>query len=99
MQNAFKVKDPDFELSPFTGMTKQHYIDLAKYMLERAFTHIDSIETPAEFSNYSGKKPTLSPMRPTGATVRQSLKRWKEPLPWRGRLFMLIRKRPSTEST
>lgn len=55
MQNAFKVKDPDFELSPFTGMTKQHYIDLAKYMLERAFTHIDSIETPLNFPIIPGK--------------------------------------------
>ncbi|MCE4564693.1 DUF2264 domain-containing protein [Maribellus sp. CM-23] len=55
MQNAFKVKDPDFELSPLTGMTKQHYIDLAKYMLERAFTHIDSIETPLNFPIIPGK--------------------------------------------
>ncbi len=55
MKKAFEVINPDFELSPHTGMTKQHYIDLAKYLLERAFTHIDSIETPLNFPIVPGK--------------------------------------------
>ena len=55
MKNAFEVKAPDFNLSPYTGMTKKHYIACAKYLLERAFTHIDSIETPLSFPPVPGK--------------------------------------------
>ncbi|MDR1332134.1 MAG: DUF2264 domain-containing protein, partial [Tannerella sp.] len=55
MKKAFEVKQPDLALSPYTGMTRGHYIDLAKYLLERAFTHIDSIETPLNFPIVPGK--------------------------------------------
>jgi hypothetical protein len=55
MKNAFEVKDPDFTLSPYTGMTKKHYIDCAKYVLERAFKHVDSLETPMSFPIVPGK--------------------------------------------
>jgi len=55
MQKYFKVKDPDFDLSPFTGMTKKHYIACAKYILERAFNHVDSLETPISFPIVPGK--------------------------------------------
>ncbi len=55
MKKAFKVENPDFEKSPFTGMTKQHYIELAKYLLERAFTHIESINDPLTFPPVPGK--------------------------------------------
>ncbi len=40
MANAYEVTAPDFDLSPYTGMTRQHYIDLAKYLLGRAFKHV-----------------------------------------------------------
>ncbi|MFA6402797.1 MAG: DUF2264 domain-containing protein [Salinivirgaceae bacterium] len=55
MKNIFEVKEPDFELSPFTGMTKKHYIECAKYILERAFTHVHSLETPISFPIVPGK--------------------------------------------
>lgn len=55
MKNAFVVQSPDYDLSPFTGMTKQHYIECARYLLERAFTHVDSIETPLSFPSVPGK--------------------------------------------
>ncbi len=55
MKNAFKVENPDLDLSPFTGMTKKHYIELAKYLLERAFKHVDSLETPITFPIVPGK--------------------------------------------
>ncbi|MBN1184575.1 MAG: DUF2264 domain-containing protein [Bacteroidales bacterium] len=55
MNDAYKVENPDFELSPYTGMTKEHYIELAKYILERAFKHVDSIETPLSFPIVPGK--------------------------------------------
>jgi len=55
MQKAFEVKNPDFELSPFTGMNRKHYIECAKYILERAFKHVDSLETPLSFPIVPGK--------------------------------------------
>ena len=55
MKKAFEVQNPDLELSPFTGMSKKHYIELAKYLLERAFEHVGSIETPLTFPSVPGK--------------------------------------------
>lgn len=55
MKKAFEVVNPNYELSPKTGMTRQHYIDCAKYLLERAFSHIDSIEQHLSFPPVPGK--------------------------------------------
>ena len=55
MQNRYEVQTPDFELSPYTGMTKRHYIECAKYILERAFKHVDSMDTPLSFPRVPGK--------------------------------------------
>lgn len=55
MKNAFEVKDPDFKLSPHTGMTKKHYVELAKYLLERAFKHVKSVDSPLTFPIVPGK--------------------------------------------
>jgi hypothetical protein len=55
MKKAFEVEHPDFGLSPHTGMSKAHYIELAKYLLERAFSHVDSMDTPMTFPVVPGK--------------------------------------------
>ena len=55
MKNAFEVNNSDFDLSPYTGMTKKHYIELAKYLLGRAFKHVKSIDTPISFPIVPGK--------------------------------------------
>ncbi|NOR75138.1 MAG: DUF2264 domain-containing protein [Draconibacterium sp.] len=55
MKRAFEVINPDFEKSPHTGMTKQHYIEMAKYLLKRAFTHVKSIDDPLTFPTVPGK--------------------------------------------
>ena len=55
MKNSFTVTNPDLTLSPLTGMTRKHYIECAKYLLERAFTHVDSIESPISFPKVPGK--------------------------------------------
>jgi hypothetical protein len=55
MKRAFEVVDPDFNVSPLTGMTRRHYIEMAKYLLERAFTHIGSINDPLTFPEVPGK--------------------------------------------
>ncbi len=55
MKNAYEVRNPDFNLSPYTGMTKRHYLELAKYLLERALKQIGSLETPLSFPLVTGK--------------------------------------------
>ncbi len=55
MNKVFEVINPDTNLSPFTGMSKTHYIGLAKYLLERAFTHVKSMDTPLTFPTVPGK--------------------------------------------
>jgi len=55
MKNAFQVKNPDFNLSPMTGMTRQHYIACARYVLERAFKHVKSFDSPIVFPLVPGK--------------------------------------------
>lgn len=55
MKNAYQVLNPDFTLSPCTGMTRKHYIELAKYLLERAFTHVKSPDDHITFPAVPGK--------------------------------------------
>ncbi|MBW6536996.1 MAG: DUF2264 domain-containing protein [Mariniphaga sp.] len=55
MGKAFKVENPDFSLSPLSGMTRQHYIEMAKYLLERAFTYVGSMDDPLTFPPVPGK--------------------------------------------
>ncbi len=55
MKKAFEVINPDYQLSPLTGMTRQHYVELGKYLLERAFTHINTIDDPLTFPSVPGK--------------------------------------------
>jgi hypothetical protein len=55
MRRAFEVQDPDFELSPHTGMVRSHYVDCAKYVLGRAFKHLQSMEVPLSFPVPAGK--------------------------------------------
>ncbi len=55
MDPAFSVKNPDFHASPFTGMTKKHYIECAKYLLERAFKHVADKDAPFAFPIVPGK--------------------------------------------
>ncbi len=55
MKKAFEVFNPDFGLSPLTGMTRHHYIEMAKYLLERAFTHVGSMNDHLTFPAVPGK--------------------------------------------
>lgn len=55
MKNAFEIKTPDFDASPYTGMTKRHYIECATYLLERAFKHVAASDTPFAFPVVPGK--------------------------------------------
>jgi len=52
---VFEIKNPDFKLSPQTGMTKQHWKDAAMYLLEGAFGYIHSLDDPMKFPKQEGK--------------------------------------------
>ncbi|WP_198411343.1 DUF2264 domain-containing protein [Marinimicrobium alkaliphilum] len=45
----FTLEQPDYELSPHTGMTREHWKDATRYLLEGAFSYIDSIDDPMVF--------------------------------------------------
>jgi hypothetical protein len=55
MKNAFEIDTPDFIMSPHTGMTRQHYIDCARYVLERAFRHVRTFDSYFDFPLVPGK--------------------------------------------
>ncbi len=54
-QDAFVVSNPDLDLSPMTGMSRQHYIECAQYVLGRAFRHVKSFDSPIVFPLVPGK--------------------------------------------
>ena len=56
MSNAYSPDRPDFTISPHTGMTRRHYIEAARHVLERAFRHVDSFDTPIVFPVIPGSK-------------------------------------------
>lgn len=47
--NVFKVAQPDYKLSPLTGMTRNNWIDAAEYLLGGAFNYIHSMDDPMKF--------------------------------------------------
>lgn len=47
--NIFIVNKPDHKTSPMTGMTRKHWIDAATYLLDGAFSYIDSLDSPMKF--------------------------------------------------
>ena len=51
---VFVVNDPDHKLSPFSGMTRKHWIECGRFMLEGAFQHVKSIEDPMLFPKVPG---------------------------------------------
>lgn len=54
-KTVFKLDKPDFKKSPLTGMTRKHWKDAAKYLLEGAFSYIHSLDDPMKFPKQPGK--------------------------------------------
>jgi hypothetical protein len=52
---VFEVKQPDKQLSPFTGMTRRHWQDAARYLLSGAFSYIHTPDDPMQFPKQPGK--------------------------------------------
>lgn len=54
-KTIFKIDRPDYTVSPLTGVTRKHWKDAAKYLLEGAFSYIHSINEPMQFPRQPGK--------------------------------------------
>lgn len=52
--NVFHLQQPDYALSPKTGMTRKHWKDAAKYLLEGAFSYVNSLDDPMKFPKQEG---------------------------------------------
>ncbi len=51
----FEVKNPDKKLSPYTGMTRKHWQDAARYLLSGAFSYVRTLDDPMQFPKQPGK--------------------------------------------
>lgn len=47
--NIFRIENPDYVKSPYSGMTRKHWIEAAKYLLDGAFSYIHCIDDPMYF--------------------------------------------------
>ena len=53
--SVFHLVKPDCQLSPLTGMTRQHWMDAATYLLDGAFSYIHTLDDPMRFPKQPGK--------------------------------------------
>lgn len=58
-ENVFTVQQPDYQRSPYTGMTRQHWIQAGEYLLQGAF----------QLYSYIGRSDVLS--EATGQNISQ----------------------------
>ena len=52
---VFELKNPDFKRSPYTGLTRQHWLDAASYLLEGAFSEVQDLNSPMLFAKQPGR--------------------------------------------
>lgn len=53
--SVFHLVKPDYQLSPLTGMTRQHWMDAATNLLDGAFSYIHTLDDPMHFPKQPGK--------------------------------------------
>lgn len=53
--HVFRVVKPDYRVSPYTGMTRRHWQDAAKYLLSGAFSYVNHLADPMKFPKQPGK--------------------------------------------
>ncbi len=52
---VFEVQNPDMKLSPYTGMTRDHWKQAAEYLLNSAFQYVNDIKQPFDLPKQEGK--------------------------------------------
>lgn len=48
-ENTFTVQQPDYQKSPYTGMTRRHWIQAGEYLLKGAFDYIHTLDDQMYF--------------------------------------------------
>ena len=48
-ENIFTVRQPDYQKSPYTGMTRRHWIQAGEYLLKGAFDYIHTLDDQMYF--------------------------------------------------
>ncbi len=51
----FQINNPDFNLSPQTGMTRAHWIECARFIMQGTFSHVETLDNPMAFPKVEGK--------------------------------------------
>jgi len=51
----FQLRNPNWEVSPYTGMTRDHWIQAGVHILEGVFQYVDSLEQPMFLPKFPGK--------------------------------------------
>ncbi len=54
-QPLFTIEKPNYQLSPKTGITREHWKQMGLYLLRGAFSYIDNIDDPMQFPKEPGK--------------------------------------------
>lgn len=49
VSKTFTVSNPDYEKSPYSGMTRRHWIEAGEYLLSGAFSYIHGLDDPMYF--------------------------------------------------
>ena len=60
-ETVFVLKNKNMSLSPYTGMTREHWKEAALYLLEGAFSYVKSPEDPLDFPKQPGKSYPRTP--------------------------------------
>ncbi|MBX0293060.1 DUF2264 domain-containing protein [Hymenobacter sp. HSC-4F20] len=50
----FEVQQPDRQRSPYTGLTRRHWQDAARYLLSGAFSYVHQLDDPLQFPKQPG---------------------------------------------
>lgn len=48
-ENVFVVENPDYQKSPYSGMTRKHWVQAGEYLLKGAFSYIHCLDDPMYF--------------------------------------------------
>ena len=77
-ENVFTVQQPDYQRSPYTGMTRQHWIQAGEYLLQGAFNYIHTLDDQMYFrSNWTKHIPIM-----TDKFRLPNWRDWHEPCLW-----------------
>ena len=69
---VFTPTHTDFDLSPYTGLTRESWIEAAEYLLSGVFNNLKSIDDPVVMPRYETKITYPQPDHP------RSLRDWPD---------------------